>query len=117
MLINCAAYQDGRKLADIEVGAISDYLLKPGCFVWVALKDPEVEELAAMQHEFGLHELAVEDARNGYQPPKVEEYGESLFAVMHTLSRQADGELLVGEINVFVGHNYVLSVRRRTDNT
>jgi magnesium transporter len=115
MLINCAAYQDGRKLADIEVGAISDDLLKPGCFVWVALKDPEVEELAAMQHEFGLHELAVEDARNGYQPPKVEEYGESLFAVMHTLSRQADGELLVGEINVFVGHNYVLSVRRRTD--
>ena len=57
MLINCAAYQDGRKLADIEVGAVSDYLLKPGCFVWVALKDPEVEELAAMQHEFGLHEL------------------------------------------------------------
>ena len=115
MLINCAAYQDGRKIADIEVGAISDYLLKPGCFVWVALRDPEVEELDAMQRQFGLHELAVEGVRIGRQPPKIEEYGESLFAVMHTLTRQDDGDLLVGEINVFVGPNYVLSVRRRTD--
>ncbi|MFM0501595.1 magnesium/cobalt transporter CorA [Paraburkholderia caffeinilytica] len=115
MLVNCAAYQNGRKLADIEVGSISEYLLKPGCFVWVALKEPEAEELNAMQHQFGLHELAVEDVRTGHRPPKVEEYGESLFAVMHTLTRQDDGELLVGEINVFVGSNYVLSVRRRTD--
>ena len=39
MLINCVAYQDGSKLADLEIQEISDYLEKPGCFVWVALRD------------------------------------------------------------------------------
>jgi len=114
MLINCAAYQDGRKLADIEVDDISVYVAKPECFVWVALKDPTAEELEAMKHEFGLHELAVEDVRSGRQPPKIEEYGESVFAVMHTLEMDEDGELLIGEVDVFVGANYVLSVRNRT---
>ena len=62
MIVNCVAYQNGRKLADIPTAEISEYVARPDCFVWVALKDPEPEELAAMQHEFGLHELAVEDA-------------------------------------------------------
>ncbi|TDN69856.1 magnesium/cobalt transporter CorA [Paraburkholderia sp. BL10I2N1] len=114
MLINCVAYQDGRKLADIEVDDISVYVAKPECFVWVALKDPAPGELDAMKHEFDLHELAVEDVRNGHQRPKIEEYGESLFAVMHTLEMGEDGELLIGEVDVFVGQNYVLSVRNRT---
>jgi magnesium transporter len=114
MLINCAAYQDGRKLADIEIEAISDYVSKPECFVWVALKDPTPEELELMGEEFGLHELALEDARKGHQRPKIEEYGDSLFAVFHTVEFDEEGELLVGEINVFVGRNYVISVRNRT---
>jgi len=59
MLINCAAYQDGRKLADIKPEEISDYVGRPDCFVWVALRDPEPGELATMQQEFHLHELAV----------------------------------------------------------
>ncbi|WP_133648649.1 magnesium/cobalt transporter CorA [Paraburkholderia flava] len=114
MLINCAAYQDGRKLADIEIDDISVYVAKPECFVWVALKDPGPGELEVMKHEFGLHELAVEDVRNGHQRPKIEEYGESLFAVMHTIEMDDEGELTIGEIDVFVGKNYVLSVRNRT---
>ncbi|SIT39111.1 Magnesium and cobalt transport protein CorA [Paraburkholderia ribeironis] len=114
MLINCAAYQDGRKLADIDIDSISDYVARPECFVWVALKDPGPEELAAMKKEFGLHELAVEDAQNGHQRPKIEEYGESLFAVMHTVEMDENNELLLGEVDVFVGRNYVLSVRRGT---
>jgi magnesium transporter len=56
--------------------------------------------------------LAVEDARHGHQRPKIDEYGDSLFAVLHTLDLEED-ELTVGEINVFVGENYVLSVRNR----
>ena len=69
-----------------------------------------------MQHEFGLHELAVEDARHGHQRPKIEEYGDSLFVVLHLLEPAADGptDLSVGEVNVFVGPNYVLSVRNRS---
>ena len=66
--------------------------------------------------EFGLHELAVEDARHGHQRPKIEEYGDSLFVVLHLLEPAADGstDLDVGEVNVFVGPNYVLSVRNRS---
>ncbi len=113
MLVNCIAYQDGRKLADIPTREISDYLAKPDCFVWVALKDPEPVELDEMREEFDLHELAVEDARVGHQRPKIEEYGDSLFAVIQ-LIEMVDHELNVGEIDVFVGKNYVLSVRNRS---
>lgn len=113
MLVNCIAYEDGQKLADIAVQEIGRYLERPDCFVWVALKDATPDELAQMKAQFHLHELAVEDAGTGHQRPKVEEYGDSVFAVMHLL--EADGtELNVGEIDVFVGRNYVLSVRSRS---
>lgn len=110
MLINCVAYQDGKKLHDIPIEAISDYVERPDCFVWVALRDATPEELSEMQHEFCLHELAVEDARRGHQRPKIEEYGDSLFAVVQTVELSGD-ELLLGEVDIFVGENYVLSSR------
>ncbi len=114
MLINCVAYLDGRKLADIKVEDIRTYVGRPDCFVWVALRDATDEELATMQAEFGLHDLAVEDARHGHQRPKVEEYADTLFAVMHTVEFSATDELQVGEVNVFVGRNFILSVRNRS---
>ncbi|HAT31982.1 MAG TPA: magnesium and cobalt transport protein CorA [Janthinobacterium sp.] len=110
MLINCVAYQDGKKLADIPVEDISDYVERPDCFVWVALREAQPEELTQMQEEFCLHELAVEDARRGHQRPKIEEYGDSLFAVVQTVELVGD-ELVLGEVDIFVGENYVLSVR------
>lgn len=113
MLINCVAYQEGKKLKDIQIEEISDYLGMPDCFVWVALQDAELEELEKMREEFGLHALAVEDARYGHQRPKIEEYGDSVFAVMQLMGMD-DGELKVGEVDVFVGINYVLSVRNRS---
>ncbi len=113
MLINCVAYQDGRKLADLDIEQISDYLERPGCFVWVALRDATHDELSKMQEEFGLHPLAVEDAHNGHQRPKIEEYGDTLFAVVHLLEQQ-EGEIVLGEVDIFVGHNFVLSVRNRS---
>ena len=114
MLINCAAYQEGRKLAEIDVEAISDYVGRPECFVWVALRDATAAELDKMQEEFGLHELAVEDAKKGHQRPKVEEYGDTVFAVVHMLELRPDGEIEVGELNIFAGPNFVLSVRNRS---
>ena len=117
MLINCAAYENGSKLADIAVTEISEYLKRPGCFVWVALKDATPEELEEMQEEFGLHELAVEDARNGHQRPKMEEYGDMVFAVIHTLEMTPTDELHVGEVAIFAGRNYVLSVRSRSQHS
>ena len=112
MLVNCVAYQDGRKLADISVAEIGRFVRRPECFVWVALKDPVPAELAAMQQEFGLHELAVEDAQHGHQRPKFEEYGDSVFFVLQTVELE-HGALSLGEVDVFVGRNYVLSVRSR----
>ena len=76
MLVNCVAYQDGKKLADIQKREIRAYLGRADCFVWVALKDPDAAELAEMQDEFDLHDLSVEDARHGEQRPKIEEYGD-----------------------------------------
>lgn len=110
MLINCVAYQDGRKLADVATEDISEWVKRPDCFVWVALRDATDAELRKMQEEFGLHELAVEDAHNGHQRPKIEEYGDTLFVVMKLLEMQK-GEVHLGEVAIFVGANFVLSVR------
>jgi magnesium transporter len=114
MLVNCAAYQDGKKLGDIKAEEISQYVSRPECFVWVALKDPGPGELAAMQKEFDLHELAVEDARHGHQRPKIEEYGDQLFVVVHTIEVAGD-DFNIGEVNIFAGRNFVLSARSRTE--
>jgi magnesium transporter len=112
MLISCAAYQDGTKVGDITAAQIAEYLHRPHCFVWVALQDTSAAELAQMQTAFGLHPLAVEDALVGHQRPKVEEYGDSLFAVLHMVEPNGD-EYHVGELAIFAGPNYVLTVRSR----
>ena len=114
MLISCVVYQDGKRLAEIESREIHEYLSRPKCFVWVALRDPQAPELAEMQQEFDLHPLAVEDARSGHQRPKIEEYGESLFTVLHIIE-PVDGEFRVGEVAIFTGPNYVLSVRSHSE--
>ena len=114
MLVNCVVYTEGRKLAEIAKEDISEYVGRRDCFIWVALKDPTAEELQEMQHEFGLHELAVEDANHGNQRPKIEEYGDSLFAVVHSVEIK-EGEIRQGEVDIFVGPNYVLSVRQNSE--
>ena len=115
MLINCVAYENGNKLADIPIAEISDYLARPGCFVWVALKDATPEEMATMQKEFDLHPLAVEDSLHGHQRPKVEEYGDTLFAVVHTVEMTPTDAIATGEVDIFVGPKFVLSVRNRSN--
>ena len=111
MLVNCVAYQRGQKLSDIPITEVRAHLTRPECFVWVALKDPEPAELAALQEEFGLHELAVEDAQKGHQRPKMDEYGLSLFVVVHMIESASD-DLRTGEVAIFVGPQYIISVRR-----
>jgi magnesium transporter len=115
MLINCASYLNGKKIADIEIEHISDYLANKDSFVWVALLDPTVDEIMKMKEEFDLHPLAVEDALTGHQRPKIEEYGNSLFAVIQVLKYEDD--IVVGELDIFAASDYVLSVRNRSDVT
>lgn len=114
MLINCVLYQEGKKIRDIPMDENARWQAEGDGFVWVALKDPTASELDTVERQFGLHELAVEDARQGHQRPKIEEYGDSLFFVMH-LVEMRDGELQLGEVDVFVGPHYVVSVRSRSE--
>jgi magnesium transporter len=111
VIVNCVAYDRGQKLSDIPLSEVRSHLDRRDCFVWVALKDPEPDELAALQAEFGLHELAIEDAQKGHQRPKIDEYGSSLFIVLH-LIEPAGNDLQTGEVAIFVGPQYIVSVRR-----
>jgi magnesium transporter len=119
MLLNCVVYRDGHKIAEIPKEDISEYVVRPDCLIWVALADATPAELAEMAEEFGLHPLAVEDARKGHQRPKIEEFDESLFVVLKTVESIDDADesgdaYLIGEVDIFVGRNYVLSVRHHT---
>jgi magnesium transporter len=114
MLVNCVAYQDGVRLGDISLSEISEYVSRPKSFVWVAIRDPDPAELDTLQQEFGLHELAVEDARHGHQRPKIDEYGKSLFVVLRIVE-WTNSRLQTGELAIFAGENYILSVRQHTE--
>ncbi|HVX04741.1 MAG TPA: magnesium/cobalt transporter CorA [Rhodanobacteraceae bacterium] len=111
MVANCAAYgADGRKIGDITLDEISDYLARPDGFVWVGLVEPDEALLEKLQAEFGLHELAVEDAHTAHQRPKIESYGDSLFIVAQT-AQMTEGNIAFGETHIFLGKHYLLSVR------
>ncbi len=111
MVVNCVAYKDGKRLGETTVDEISDVLEQDGTFVWVGLLEPDAEILLKMQAEFGLHELAVEDARTAHQRPKLEEYGESLFLVLQTAQWSDDG-MHLGETHLFVGQRMLEVVDR-----
>jgi magnesium transporter len=110
-LVNCAAYAgDGQRLPPLTVDGISDALEQADGFVWVGLHEPEAGLLTKMQEEFGLHELAIEDAMHAHQRPKIEIYGDSLFIVLHTAQR-IGGRIAFGETHIFLGPRYLLTVR------
>ncbi len=114
MLVNSVAYRDGRKIADVAREDIHKWLAQNDGILWVAVRDPEPHELDRLEEQFGLHPLAIEDARHGHQRPKFEEYGDLLFFVMHMIEPEGD-ELRIGEVSIFVARNYVLSVRNRSE--
>jgi magnesium transporter len=110
MLIKSVVYENGRKVAEIPSSDIHSYVCRPGCFIWVAMRDRDVALLEQMREQFDLHPLAVEDAQQGHQRPKIEEYGDLIFAVLHMVE-PGDPDLRVGEVDIFAGPNYILSVR------
>jgi len=110
MIVNVSAYEAGKRLPDIGIDQISDVLARPDTFVWVGLYEPDDALLAKMQEEFGLHELAVEDARGAHQRPKIETYRDSLFIVLKTANLN-DRNVAYGETHLFVGSNFLVSVR------
>lgn len=109
-IVNCSAYKNGRKMRDFPIDVISDVVKENDTFVWVGLLEPDEELLRKMQEEFGLHELAIEDARNAHQRPKLEEYGDTLFVVLHSAGLVKD-RIELGETHIFVGPKFILTVR------
>jgi len=109
--VYCAAYQYGKKLADIPIEEISDYLdQRQDVFIWVGLDESDLGLLVQLQEEFGLHHLAIEDAHAAHQRPKLEEYGDTLFAVLRT-ANICDHKLYFGETHLFLGARFLVSVR------
>jgi magnesium transporter len=111
-VVSCAAYADGRRVAEVAIPDISEVLAQPDRFVWIGLHEPDEALLREVQREFRLHDLAVEDAHRAHQRPKLERYGDSLFVALRTAqmdpaTRRAD----FGETHIFVGPRYVVSVR------
>lgn len=110
MIMKCVAYQRGVSLGDIALDDISEVIKQPDTFIWLGLREPDPELLTKIQEEFGLHELAVEDARSAHQRPKIEEFGDSLFIVLHTVMTGGSG-LEFGETHFFVGDRFLVTVR------
>jgi len=110
-IVNCVAYSDGRRKADVELSHVHEILKEFNQFVWIGLHEPSEEVLEQVQREFGLHDLAVEDAHNAHQRPKVEMYGDSLFVVLRTAQVNREHHIEFGETHFFVGTNYIVTVR------
>ncbi len=111
-VVACVAYAEGRRVGDIAIPDISEVLKQPGVFVWIGLHDPSPDLLREIQQEFGLHDLAVEDARVAHQRPKLEQYGDSIFVVLRPAILAPDQQRIeLGETHLFVGPRYVVSIR------
>jgi magnesium transporter len=118
-LVDCAVYRDGRRLPgrrDYETAL--DEVRRHGGFVWIGLHEPTEVELSGIAQRFDLHPLAVEDAIQAHQRPKLERYDEMLFAVLKTVryvqhhEHAATSEVVeTGEVMVFLGRDYVITVR------
>lgn len=109
-VVNCVAYADGRRIGAVDIDDISEILRFPGQFIWIGLHEPSEETVRKIQEEFGLHDLAVEDALRAHQRPKLEEYGDCLFVVLRTARLDGDA-ISFGETHIFVGPRYVVTVR------
>lgn len=110
-VINCAAYDRDGARRDISLEQISDVLaVDDGSFVWVGLYQPAPALLDTLQEEFGLHDLAVEDAQHAHQRPKLELYRDSLFIAVHT-AQSLDGHIRFGETHAFLGARFLVTVR------
>jgi magnesium transporter len=113
MIVDCAAYKGGRRREGrLSMDRAGEAAGEEGTFVWLGIVEPTEEEFKAIAAEFGLHELAVEDAVRAHQRPKVEEYGETIHVVVKT-ARYVDPEevIEVGELSIFVAPDFVITVR------
>ncbi len=109
-VVAASVYAGGKRIADIRIEEAEAWSKKKDHVVWVGLHEPSKELLERVAAQLHLHPLAIEDASNAHQQPKVEQYGDALFVVART-AQLADGQIAFGETHLFVGAGYVVSVR------
>ena len=109
-VVASSVYAGGRRLKDVAIEEAGEWSKRPGHVVWIGLFEPSLDLLHRVQAQFGLHDLAIEDAGKAHQHPKIEQYGEALFIVART-AQSIDGHIAFGETHLFVGRGYVVSVR------
>jgi magnesium transporter len=118
VVVDCAVYEDGSRAASLPPQAALEEARRRGGFAWIGLHEPEAEHLAEIAEVFGLHPLAVEDAVQAHQRPKLERYGDTLFLVLKTIvfveheKLTATSEVVdTGEVMIFLGPDFVVVVR------
>jgi magnesium transporter len=116
MIVDCAHYRDGRRQHEgkIDPREAAEICRRDPGFVWLGMVEPAPDELATIQHIFGLHELAVEDAQSFHLRPKVERYEDRITFVVLRTARYVDEreEVEFGEISIFIGPGFVITVRQ-----
>ncbi len=110
MIVDCAEYCEGKRVSKVDIAHINEVLRKPNRFIWIGMQEPDDAMLKSIQKEFGLHDLAIEDALRAHQRPKIETYAETLFVVLRTVQIK-EGHVDLGETHFFVGHNFIITVR------
>ena len=110
-IVNCAAYTNGKRIADVELTKVHEVLKDNNQFVWIGLHEPSEKVLQTVQEEFNLHDLAIEDAHLAHQRPKIELYGDSVFIVLRTAQMNPEHHIEFGETHFFAGKNFIVSVR------
>ncbi|WP_030770297.1 magnesium and cobalt transport protein CorA [Streptomyces sp. NRRL F-2664] len=114
VIVDCAMYRDGRRSEGPEdfSDALDEARASGDAFVWVGTYEPTEEEFDHVRREFGLHPLAVEDALNAHQRPKLEVYDDSLFVVLKPVLYAEDTDTVsTGELMLFIGDSFVVTVR------
>ena len=117
-VVDCAVYVDGERQAPVRPEDALRVATEAGGFVWLGLYAPTEHELGEIAQVYGLHPLAVEDAVYAHQRPKLEQYDDALFMVLKTTSYIEHEQLTptsevidTGEVMVFLGTHYVITVR------
>lgn len=95
----------------LKVDGVRRTELPAGAFDWIGLANPSAEELDRVRQQFGLHQLAVEDALHPAQMPKIETYGQQLFVVARTATIQEGDNIAFGQTSLFLGKDFLITVR------
>jgi magnesium transporter len=113
VIVDSAVYEGGRRLdGDVGVHEAMEQCRHPNCFTWIGLYEPTEEEFESIRSEFDLHPLAVEDAIHAHERPKLEVFADVVFIVLKTARYVDPTEVIkLGEILIFLGHDYVITVR------